>query len=262
MNNVDDMINLLVKERNQSLDEKEKQIKFYKNRYNDSQRELINIRNQLNNKNYQLNNKQNEINNIQSQLNNAQIQLNNTQNQLTDTQNKLKNAQYQIQNLQNQLTIKQNELEIEKNSINELNNKLTESNQSITNKTIDSLNSEILDMRVKYDFNNKKIVSLMDEIKLKENEIKKLYSIITKFSKQLNPISVKFRTSNSSKEYEIICYYNEIFLNVEEKLYQNFPELRNKNNLFLFNGNAIEKEKSIILNEINDKSMILIINQS
>ena len=260
MNNVDDMINILVKERNQTLTEKEKQIKFYKNSYNDSQRELTIIKNELNNKNYQLNNKQNEINNIQNQLNNTQIQLNSIQGQLTDTQNKLKNAQYQIQNLQNQLTISQNELQIEKNFNNDL--KLKESNQTINNKKIDSLNSEIIDMRAKYDFNNKKIVNLMDEIKQKENELKKLNSIITKFSKELNPINIKFKTSNSSKEYEIICYYSEIFLNVEEKLYQSFPELRKKNNLFLFNGNTIEKEKSIILNEINNSSVILIINQN
>jgi chromosome segregation ATPase len=260
MNNVDDMINILVKERNQTLAEKEKQIKFYKNSYNDSQRELTIIKNELNNKNYQLNNKQNEINNIQNQLNNTQIQLNSIQGQLTDTQNKLKNAQYQIQNLQNQLTIAQNELQIEKNFNNDL--KLKESNQTINNKKIDSLNSEIIDMRAKYDFNNKKIVNLMDEIKQKENELKKLNFIITKFSKELNPINIKFKTSNSSKEYKIICYYSEIFLNVEEKLYQSFPELRKKNNLFLFNGNTIEKEKSIILNEINNSSVILIINQN
>ena len=260
MNNVDDMINILVKERNQTLAEKEKQIKFYKNSYNDSQRELTIIKNELNNKNYQLNNKQNEINNIQNQLNNTQIQLNSIQGQLTDTQNNLKNAQYQIQNLQNQLTITQNELQIEKNFNNEL--KLKESNQTINNKKIDSLNSEIIDMRAKYDFNNKKIVNLMDEIKQKENELKKLNFIITKFSKELNPINIKFKTSNSSKEYKIICYYSEIFLNVEEKLYQSFPELRNKNNLFLFNANTIEKEKSIILNEINKSSVILIINQN
>ena len=260
MNNVDDMINILVKERNQTLAEKEKQIKFYKNSYNDSQRELTIIKNELNNKNYQLNNKQNEINNIQNQLNNTQIQLNSIQGQLTDTQNKLKNAQYQIQNLQNQLTISQNELQIEKNFNNEL--KLKESNQIINNKKIDTLNSKILDIRAKYDFNNKKIVNLMDEIKQKENELKKLSSIITKFSKELNPINIKFKTSNSSKEYKIICYYSEIFLNVEEKLYQSFPELRKKNNLFLFNGNTIEKEKSIILNEINNNSVILVINQN
>ena len=43
MNNSNDMINLLVKEKNQTLVEKEKQIKFCKNIYNDSQRELTNI---------------------------------------------------------------------------------------------------------------------------------------------------------------------------------------------------------------------------
>ena len=55
MNNVGDMINILVKERNQTLADREKQIKLYKNSYNDSQRELTNIKNQLNNTQIQLN---------------------------------------------------------------------------------------------------------------------------------------------------------------------------------------------------------------
>ena len=268
MNNVDDMIRILVEERNRTLAEKENQIKYYKNIYYDSQRELSSIKNLLNEKNYQLNYKQNEINNIQNQLDYTQRQLNSTQSQLTDTQNKLQSAQYQIQNLQNslnniqnQLNIAQNQIEIEKNSNNNLKNKLNESNKIISDKQskIDSLNSEITDMKVKNDFNNKKIVTLMDDIEQKENELKKLNSVITKFGKQLNPISINFKTSGSSKDYEIVCDYSEIFSNVEEKLYQSFPKLKNKNNLFLFNGNKIEKEKSIILNEINNKSVVLII---
>jgi predicted nucleic acid-binding Zn-ribbon protein len=55
MANPDDMIRILVEERNQTLAEKENEIKYYKNSYYDSQRELNNIKNQLNNNNYQLN---------------------------------------------------------------------------------------------------------------------------------------------------------------------------------------------------------------
>lgn len=198
----------------------------------------------------------------------TQRQLNSTQSQLTNNQNKLQSAQYHIQNLQdslsniqNQLTIAQNQIEIEKNSNNDLKNKLTKYNQTNSDKEtkIDSLNSEINDIRIKNDFNNKKIITLMKEIDKKDNELKKLNSIIIKFGKQLNPISINFRTNNSSKDYNIACYYGEIFSNIEEKLYQRFPELKNEKNLFLFNGNTIEKEKSIILNEINDKSVILIV---
>ena len=64
---------------------------------------------------------------------------------------------------------------------------------------------------------------------------------------------------DSSVNTSIVCYYHETFSAVEERLYNNFPNLRNPNNLFLFNGNSIVKEKSIILNEISDKSIILII---
>ena len=138
------------------------------------------------------------------------------------------------------------------------------SNQMISNQkvNIDSLNSEIENMRTKNDYNNKKVISLMDQIKQKENELTRLTFIITKFSKQLNPLSIIFRSMDSSINIEIYCYYSEIFSNVEERLYQSFPQLRNTYNLFLFNGKSIEKEKSVILNEIADKSVIIIASQS
>ena len=67
---------------------------------------------------------------------------------------------------------------------------------------------------------------------------------------------------DSSINASIICNYSETFSAVEERLYKNYPTLRNANNLFLFNGKSIEKEKSIILNEILDKSVILLIKSS
>lgn len=307
MNDIDDMINILVKERNQTLAEKENKINYYKNRYEDSQRELQRIRNQLqykqdhindiqnqlNNTKYQMNNNnqyqinfiQNQLNNTQNQLastkaqltnaqsllinthnqlTNTQRQLNNTQNQYQSTQYQLQNLQYSLTNTQNQLNISQNQLQIEKNTNNELRNRLIMSNQMISNQkvNIDSLNSEIENMRTKNDYDNKKVISLMEQIKQKENELTRLTFIITKFSKQLNPLSIIFRSMDSSINIAIYCYYSEIFSNVEERLYQSFPQLRNTYNLFLFNGKSIEKEKSVILNEIADKSVIIIASQS
>jgi hypothetical protein len=127
---------------------------------------------------------------------------------------------------------------------------------------IDSLNSEINNIRVKNNFNNQKVVSLMEQMKQKENEVTKLTFLITKLSKQLHPINIIFRTMDSSVNASIICNYSETFSAVEERLYKNYPTLRNANNLFLFNGKSIEKEKSIILNEILDKSVILLIKSS
>ena len=99
----------------------------------------------------------------------------------------------------------------------------------------------------------------MAQIKQKENEVTKLTSLITKLSKQLNPINIIFRTMDSSVNASLVCYYHETFSTVEERLYKKYPNLRKENNLFLFNGNSIAKEKSIILNEISDKSIILVI---
>ena len=116
-------------------------------------------------------------------------------------------------------------------------------------------------MRTKNEFNNKKVVSLMDEVKKNKNEITQLNSIVTKFSKQLNPIIVYFRTLDASINDLFYCSYIEQFSCVEERLYQRYPQLRQTNNIFLFYGKQIERDKSVLLNEITDQAIILIATQ-
>ena len=57
-----------------------------------------------------------------------------------------------------------------------------------------------------------------------------------------------------------LFYYNELVAVVEERLYQYFPMFRNPNNVLIYNGTKLEKNKSVILNGIANNGIILIVN--
>ena len=230
MTDVNDYINILVNERNYTLAQKEREITNYKQELNDCKEKIEEMKNELNNKD-------NQINNNQSLLNNNQIQLQNVKNKLQD----------------------------EINSKNELKRKLTlYKNKSLNRKTkINSLQTEIDNIRRKNKYNNDKIVSLLEEIKIKDNELKKLNLIIkvTKSNAKLSePITISFSSPYINEN--IVCHYNDSFSEIEEKLYQKYPLLKQDNVCFLYNGKVIEKNQSILLNEITDKAKILIVHNN
>ena len=61
---------------------------------------------------------------------------------------------------------------------------------------------------------------------------------------------LNFISTDSTLYYSIPCFSNDIFAEIEEKLYQKFPIYREKNNSFLYNGNTILKFKTIAENKI------------
>lgn len=228
MANVSDMINLLVQERNYTLEEKERQINYYREKYNDSSNQIQDLINQLNDKDNQINNIQNLLNYYKGENQNLQTQL-------------------------------QNEI----NSKNELENKLRDYNNQIANKDsiISSLNNTINENINKNQINNKKIIDLMNTVNKNEEEIKKLNLIIkvtNGYDKLKEPISITFNSTVPFINYKINCHHDDIFSEIEEKLYQIFPSLKEGNNIFLCNGRKIENSQSILSNEITNDSIILI----
>ena len=157
----------------------------------------------------------------------------------------------------------QKELQKEKQNNQDLRRQLTESNKNASSQysEIRTLKDEIKNMRIKDYDNIKKITNLTNEIKLKGDEIQRLNSKIKNLGNKFRfPLNVIFRSMDGSVNLVIICYYNELFTMVEERLYQIFPKLRNPFNIFLFNGTKVDKKKSIIMNEIYDRAILLIVN--
>ena len=230
MTDVNDYINILVNERNYTLAEKEREISNYKQELNECKKKIEKMENELNNKD-------NQINNNQSLLKDNRIQLQNIKNQLQD----------------------------EINSKQELKRKLTSYKSKYMNQgtKINSLQTEINNIRQKNKYNNNKIISLLEEIKIKDEELKKLNLIIkvTKSNDKLSePITISFSSSYINEG--IVCHYNDTFSEIEEKLYQKYPLLKQDNVCFLYNGKMIEKNQSVLLNEITDKAKILIVHNN
>ena len=260
---------LLLEERNRTVGELEDEISYLKQRYNDSQRELRSTRNELNDTRDRLNSTRNRLNSVQSQLNQSQSQLQTAQNQLNSTQSQLNNVQSQYQNYQYSSNNSQNliqSLQIQLQNAIQANNNLKQQfnnyYQNISYQThgVDSLKIELKNIKTENESNKQKIISLTEEIKLKQGEIQRLNSLIIKFGNMYNfPLNIIFRSMNGGINCYIICYYNELFAMIEERLYQFFPYLRNPNNQFVCNGKAIKRNESIIQNEIFDKNIILII---
>lgn len=274
MNNASDIINILVRERNQALGEKENQINYYKQKYDDLQRQLgykenqINtIQNQLNYTENQLRNTENQLYDIQNQLyitQNQQNQLQKSQSQFDYTKSELQYLQNELQSTKNELQTTQNQLQNEKNLNDQLASQIKNYKENILSQKsmIDSLKNEIINIRVKYQYNNKIIVSLKDKIKKQEEIINSFNSTFKSYESDdgfNSPLTIYFSSLDNSIEDEIVCHNWDLFSKIEEELYKKYPILKTTDNFFLSNGKKIEKDRTFLDNQISDKSRILIV---
>ena len=110
----------------------------------------------------------------------------------------------------------------------------------------------------KFEELNKEITFLNEQLKSKNNEIddlkgktqnKKLEELECNID---DLIVVYFRPTDYSFKKGIKCSINDTFVEVEEKLYQNYNELRNTNNSFKLNENQILRFKTLSENHIKN----------
>ena len=191
---------------------------------------------------------------IQPQINYSNQMYNNLNNMpsnniLINSQN---NFQSQIINYQNQIKELKRELNNEKNK----NIILKNENATLQNKI------NIL-------FNEN--ASLKDKIKLLENflaskniEQQKLLSdtILNNKITSIKPgeeiISVNFVSmgNNDIGHYSLICKNTDLFVRLEERLYEDFPEFKNYETYFEVNTKRIKRFKTIDENKIKSKDII------
>ena len=202
--------NFLIDELNSKLKKKEKDITFYKRKYNDAL---------------------NKLQEKENELNIYRIQLQDTQNQVKE----------------------------EKNSKNDLNRKLTLYKNKSLNQTakINSMQTNIDNLKIKNKQNYDKIINYLEEIKIKDDEIKNL-NLIAKEIKMDKLITITF-TSAIQENNIVICHSNDIFSDIAEKLFQKYPSLIPDKVYFLYEGKVVEKNKSVLSNGIKDNSKILIV---
>ena len=163
------------------------------------------------------------------------------------------------------------ELKIEINEINKnqnktiigLKNKLKKAYEIIENQSI-----IINDLKNKLNISNDKINYYKNEINNLENNIKKKEKELNDYKSylesELNNINkttkvdvkdivcVNFISSDGNIHKAIPCVPNNTFAEIEEKLYQFFPEYRKFNNTFLAHGSPVLRFKTISENKIGD----------
>ena len=75
-------------------------------------------------------------------------------------------------------------------------------------------------------------------------------------------IAVNFSSNDQKINFPIPCMQRDVFKNIENKLYKEYPEYRKKNCFFLVNGRKIEEARTIESNRIKNGDNIIVCSNS
>ena len=183
------------------------------------------------------------------------------------------NNRYNLQENINQKNATLNKKIIElKNQVTEekMNNqKLSDENNKMK-KTIELLKQENINIKQKLEYKinnlNIKINNLENEINNKNMELQ-LYiqqnnklneNVITVSKSGEKIISVNFITmgNNDISNYSMPCKKGDLFVQLEEKLYNDFPKYKNYETYFEANGKRIKRIKTLEENNIQGNDII------
>jgi uncharacterized coiled-coil DUF342 family protein len=110
-----------------------------------------------------------------------------------------------------------------------------------------------LELKLKAIKNNNE--ELNEEVKI----LFKKYNLFRKFNKFSNKeklISIKFISDPSDINYSLIIKNTTNFSEIAAKLYEKYPQYKEKDNFFDANGNKIDKNKTLEQLEITDDAII------
>ena len=157
------------------------------------------------------------INDLKRQLNEEKIKNQNLINENNNLKNKISNLNNTIINLNNQINNYVNQIQLLQNQINNYNlNNNLNNNQIINNNYITSLNPG-----------------------------EKMFAV--------NFVSNGFQ---GIMNYSLPCKNTDLFVRIEEKLNNDYPELKDKETYFLVNGRKIKRFKTLEENQIKSNDLI------
>ena len=197
---------------------------------------------------------------------------------LSNNNIKTNNIDKEIEKLKSDLTYYKTECEKLKKENKKLKDENTKLNNEliITNKIIANFSNNRKD-----NTNLNEITNLKNIILNKDNEILNLKNIIISKDVEINNLKLQLQNNNANKKkvdfddimvidfYSldqqlncgIKCLKTDTFAEVEEKLYQKYPDFRNSNNNFVAKGRVVLRFKKIFENDIidGDKVQLIII---
>ena len=122
------------------------------------------------------------------------------------------------------------------------------SNNPVDNNELKKLKDEITNLKLKLSEKDNEILQLKNNSK---------NNVIEEQSFKYKDIMViTFISKDGSVQYGIKCLQNDIFAEVEEKLYKKYDNLRNTNNMFTANAKPVLRFKKLCENNIKDGDII------
>ena len=182
---------------------------------------------------------------IPNYKNNSQI----NNNQMINKKNKSLNKNENNKNLQNDYEIQINELKRQLNEEKNKNQKLMEENNNLKKRiekyeiTIKSLKDEI----------NKKNIEI-EQYKLDKQSDDYITSI--KPGEKIMSINFVSMGNNDIGHYSLACKNTDLFVRLEERLYNDFPQFKNYETYFEVNTKRIKRFKTLEENNIKNKNII------
>ena len=142
----------------------------------------------------------------------------------------------EIMELKNQLNKANKIIEKQKLTINELQNKLNSYNININNyqNIINQKDLELNNLRMQLNNMNNNIQS--NKVTIDLNDM----------------VSVNFISMDQTVHFSVPCLKTNIFAEIEEKLYKQYPQYRETNNSFLAHGSQVLRFKTIAENKIGN----------
>ena len=198
--------------------------------------------------------------NIQDIQNNANdsFQVNQLKEELEKEKLKNKDLSEKIQELENNIIEENNKNKNLELKIKELNTQI----DLLQEKYNKLKNSQQIEGQIPTD-NLEFKDSLYEKVFEKEKEIKELKLKLSRYPLLLNDgdilMSLIFTSADQVIHHSVICKNNELFINVENRLYDDgFPEYKESENFFTFNGLKINKNKTVEENNIKNSDVIIL----
>ena len=157
----------------------------------------------------------------------------------------------------------ENKLKEEKNKNSVLNNKILELQKQLEEKRNIKSNKSISQNNLNNKFDKDKILELMEELRLKENELKEIKSKLPfELLKDERLMTVIFISKNQKVHYSLICKNTDPFSRLENELfkikeYQNYKQIEN---YFIAHGKKINRYETSEENGIKNSDIITLID--
>ncbi len=125
---------------------------------------------------------------------------------------------------------------------------------------------EINDLNIQLKNKDNNIISLNNQLSNKINELNNIKNRVNNNNDDLvnfiNPgektIAVLFISSDEKIQYVISCKNTTPFIRIEEKLYEEYPEYKETDNIFLHGGTVIKRFKTVQENHIKSGKAIIL----